>query len=48
MVMLPLMGFVIGLLTVLSASCVLPVTAPDSDVPAGKRLVNIDFFSCTS
>lgn len=28
--------------------CVLPCNAPDSAVPPGKRLVNIDFVSCSS
>lgn len=28
--------------------CVLPCTAPDSAIPPGKRLVNIDFVSCSS
>jgi hypothetical protein len=28
--------------------CVLPCNAPDSAIPPGKRLVNIDFVSCSS
>lgn len=28
--------------------CLLPVTAPDSAVPPGRRLVHVEFVSCTS